>query len=296
MNSSAPNQLDICCPACRGKLIKQTDMTICATCGVTFPSIQGIPCLFSKEEREAVLRDLKSDGENAFKNWFKRYPQFYVWVVHTCTPILFNGLTVKKFLTRFPSGAGLRILNVGSGPTRTHADVINLDIYPFPNVDVIATATRLPFADATFDVVVTEEVIEHVADPFGMARELMRVAKPGGLVFLGGPFTYPLHGSPRDYTRWTYDGLLATLPSAIEVERGIIAGPTSGVLSMLAMWFAIVCSFGVRPLRKTFHYVFMILLSPLKLADLLLIHFPGAHEIAHALYVIVRKPTTHDQN
>jgi SAM-dependent methyltransferase len=41
-------------------------------------------------------------------------------------------------------------------------------------------ATRLPFADHTFDAVITSEVLEHVQDDTAALAELVRVLRPGG--------------------------------------------------------------------------------------------------------------------
>lgn len=49
---------------------------------------------------------------------------------------------------------------------------------------VNASATGLPFKDATFDCVWTNHVMEHVDRPDLMLEEIWRVLKPGGLVFL----------------------------------------------------------------------------------------------------------------
>jgi SAM-dependent methyltransferase len=41
-------------------------------------------------------------------------------------------------------------------------------------------ATRLPFADGTFDIVITSEVLEHIQDDVAAISEMTRVLKPGG--------------------------------------------------------------------------------------------------------------------
>ena len=58
---------------------------------------------------------------------------------------------------------------------------------------VKADGQRLPFADDTFDLVASSNVGEHVPEPWRLADELLRVARPGGLVVFSytvwlGPF------------------------------------------------------------------------------------------------------------
>jgi SAM-dependent methyltransferase len=52
-------------------------------------------------------------------------------------------------------------------------------------------ATRLPFADATFDTVVTSEVLEHIQDDVAAIKELHRVLKPGGTLGVTVPTWWP---------------------------------------------------------------------------------------------------------
>jgi ubiquinone/menaquinone biosynthesis C-methylase UbiE len=52
-------------------------------------------------------------------------------------------------------------------------------------------ATRLPFADGTFDCVVTSEVLEHIQADTAAIAELFRVLKPGGVLGATVPTWWP---------------------------------------------------------------------------------------------------------
>jgi SAM-dependent methyltransferase len=60
-----------------------------------------------------------------------------------------------------------------------------------------AAGEHLPYADNTFDAVLSHEVIEHVADDRQAAREMIRVLRPGGRVILFCPnrwYPFETHG------------------------------------------------------------------------------------------------------
>lgn len=100
------------------------------------------------------------------------------------------------------------VLDCGAGLRNTYyPNVVNYEIVAYDTTDVLGAAERLPFADATFDAVLSLNVLEHVKDPFQAAREIMRVMKPGAELMAVAPFLQPLHGYPHHYYNMTAQGL-----------------------------------------------------------------------------------------
>jgi ubiquinone/menaquinone biosynthesis C-methylase UbiE len=46
----------------------------------------------------------------------------------------------------------------------------------------VADVKRLPFPEATFDIVHAHQLLQHVPDPVAALREMARVCKPGGII------------------------------------------------------------------------------------------------------------------
>lgn len=82
------------------------------------------------------------------------------------------------------------------------------------DADARADAHALPFDDASFDAVVSFQVLEHVRDPGACVREFARVLRPGGAVVLTAPGVWPAHEEPHDYWRFTRNGMDALLAGA----------------------------------------------------------------------------------
>jgi SAM-dependent methyltransferase len=84
----------------------------------------------------------------------------------------------------------------------------------YPAFDVCAPAGD----EGTFDVVICEQVIEHVVDPFLAVRNLRALTRPGGHVVVSTPFLIRVHELPmygmRDYWRFTPNGMRRLLESA----------------------------------------------------------------------------------
>jgi len=67
---------------------------------------------------------------------------------------------------------------------------------------------ELPFDDASFDAVVSDQVLEHLeGDPQDAVDEAFRVMKPGGLALHTTCFMNPMHACPNDFWRFTPQAL-----------------------------------------------------------------------------------------
>jgi SAM-dependent methyltransferase len=108
---------------------------------------------------------------------------------------------------------------------------VTLDLFPAgltPGEGVCGSATALPFADATFDVVAAFDVVEHCEDEALAVAELARVLRPGGRLLLSVP-AYEWAWSDHDvraghHRRYTRPRLVRVVADAgLHVERATYA-------------------------------------------------------------------------
>jgi len=83
-----------------------------------------------------------------------------------------------------------------------------VDILAGPDVDVVADLHALPSEWTNrYDAFVAFAVFEHLERPWIAAREVERILAPGGICHISTHHTFPLHGYPRDYFRFSTDAL-----------------------------------------------------------------------------------------
>src|SRR5262245_44212725 len=73
--------------------------------------------------------------------------------------------------------------------------------------DCLYDGDRLPFADGSFDTVISIQVLEHTPHPTKLIAEMARVLHKDGTMILAAPFSFRLHEEPHDYFRYTPHGL-----------------------------------------------------------------------------------------
>src|SRR5207248_1566477 len=119
------------------------------------------------------------------------------------------------------------------GAGRTVEGYVNLDLFPMPGVNVVADAEELPFPHGVFQRVECDAVLEHVRDPVRVIAEIERVLAAGGYAHLVTPFCHPFHEYPKDYRRFTLDGLKEIAGGMEVAAEGWRTGPTATLLVFL---------------------------------------------------------------
>jgi SAM-dependent methyltransferase len=132
---------------------------------------------------------------------------------------------------------GARVLDVGCGD-RPYAELfpgaIGFDVPGNPHADLHGAIDAIPVDDASFDVALCLQVLEHVPDPAAAVRELHRVVRPGGRVLLSTHGIYPFHPNPDDLWRWTHQGLERLFLTHAE-WTSVSVRPGAGTAATLAM-------------------------------------------------------------
>ena len=147
-----------------------------------------------------------------------------------------------------------RVLDVGSGAKPyerffvPYADAyVGVDAAP-GRADLVGRAEELPVDDASFDVVLCNQLLEHCDDPPRVARELRRVVVPGGVVLASTHGVAPYHPNPNDLWRWTHAGLERLFAAAGD-WASVTVRPGSGTASCLTMLLAVYVDLAAKRVR-----------------------------------------------
>lgn len=108
--------------------------------------------------------------------------------------------------------AGQNVVDVGSGDVNgtfrglfDHCTYTGIDMEAGANVDRVVEP--YDWGDEQYDVVISGSCLEHVPDTVAWVAQSIRVCKPGGLICVIAPHSWPEHKFPVDCYRFFPDGL-----------------------------------------------------------------------------------------
>lgn len=145
---------------------------------------------------------------------------------------------INAHIRRVLAAAGIdrgRVLEIGArehprldvfAPPMWQYVVMDLESLTDGVETVIGDITDCPHLDdASFDVVISVDVFEHINRPWLAAAEITRLLRPGGISYTSTLFAWRYHPVPIDYWRFTppcleflFDGL-ETIDAAFDVTE-----------------------------------------------------------------------------
>jgi len=131
-----------------------------------------------------ILRfiDVRQPGAKALagdvlENPMHRQVHDFAYRVHELTPASFDSpLHVLEI--------GARNVNGTLRPMFIAQEYVGCDIVEGPGVDLVRNAKDLDYLDGSFDTVFSTETLEHTSDWQAVLKNMWRMTKPGGLMFV----------------------------------------------------------------------------------------------------------------
>ena len=209
------------CPLTRARLERRGEGWATLDGSRVYPDVRGVPILLSDREQWREFRDAQDSAPAGAKR-----------LIHRVLAIGGDHRTVASMaafrIAIADQPPGSLCISVGGGPARAHASLVNVNIGPFPGVDVVGDAHHLPYADGSVDAIFCEAVLEHLERPDAAVAEMRRVLRRGGQVFAATPFLQRYHGHPDHYQNFTLTGHRRLFERAgfNVLDCGTCVGPT----------------------------------------------------------------------
>lgn len=95
----------------------------------------------------------------------------------------------------------MKILDLGCG-RKKYAGAVGIDVNPGTDADIVWDLNVFPYPldDNEFDLVICDNIIEHLDDPVKVMEELYRIVKPEGLIRI----IVPYFSSPESFADITH--------------------------------------------------------------------------------------------
>lgn len=280
------------CPVTHRKLRVEGECLI-SEAGAVYPFTNGVPRLVAARERQdQYAREV--DGRMVEEYGGRAHRGRLLGIVDRVlagTEDFRSVPSVQAFERVASRGAGGGLcLSIGGGPRRIDERLVNLNIDAFENVDIVADAYALPYADGSVDAVHCEAVLEHLELPEAAVREMNRVLPSGGEVFAATPFLQAFHAYPNHFQNFTLEGhdRLFRRHGFEVISSGACVGPTFALTDLAIRYLRDVLPAGrLGRVAAKAAALLALLVRPL---DRRLLRRADSYVLASTVYAHLRKP------
>jgi SAM-dependent methyltransferase len=282
------------CPRSHHRLELQGGYLRCtdSACAASYPIVDGVPILINEATSLFSVQDFLWHRDTFFSLRPRPLQRFLDRITPSISLNVKSRQNYAVFTKALLQKTDMpRVLVVGCGVLGEGLDVlfqyqavelVETDVSFGPRVMAICDAHDLPFDGEAFDGLVSQAVLEHVADPYRCVAEFHRVLKPRGLVYAETPFMQQVHGGRYDFTRFTHLGHRRLFRGFEEIDSGAVCGPGMALAWSYLYFFS---SFARSRVVRRLLQLFASLTSfYLKYFDRILIDRPAALDAASACY------------
>lgn len=288
------------CPVCSSHVSVAGMNVICLNSGClkVFPLVDGIPVLINEKSSVFLIADFIErkptffDNQGGFISTIRRaIPSISVNLV-----AVENYRRLNRLLRQSVKEGKPRVLVLGGSIhgngfeellRESDIELVETDVSYGEHTALICDAHDIPFITGTFDAVIVQAVLEHVADPSRCVSEIWRVLRDDGLVYAETAFMQQVHGGAYDFTRFTPLGHRRLFRNFIEIGAGVACGPG---MALAWAWRYFLQSFCTkRTSRMVAAAISHFTAFYLKYFDRYLVKNPSASEGASAVWFLGKK-------
>jgi len=291
------------CPICKERLIWYDTYLQCCNCQTCFPIINDIPILINDDNSVFATKDYTNQHSTTFdlSYYADSPPKKLLRAIKEYQPKLSKSFGISQNMGKFKEllktvSDKPRLLIVGGSIEGNEVnqlihdvdiELVETDVSFGPRTSIICDAHDIPFADDSFDGILAQATLEHVAAPWRCVAEFHRVTKPNGIVFATTPFIAQVHMGRYDFTRFTYLGHRRLFRRYEEIDSGMVNGPGT---ALGWSYFYFLMSFSESKLSKALIRRFGRFTGFwFKYLDYYLLTKPGAYDAAAGYYFMGRK-------
>jgi hypothetical protein len=170
--------------------------------------VTSLPTFLQPLSRQALVRFLaKALIPRRYRKTLRTWISVEESQIHWCRVVM--NREIERFI-RSLDCSHIDALEISGTVSQGRYNFRSYHTVQYPDYDVC----EAPLGQEQFDLVIAEQVFEHVLRPDLAAMNVYQMLRPGGVFVISTPFLLKVHEAPLDLHRWTETGMRQLLETA----------------------------------------------------------------------------------